>query len=118
VAETNAIAVELEHARFERFVEPDVSMTPDRRSDELDSRLGEAPRGPDNGECRPAQPVETLADERTEVGGERQLLAGSEPSAAPLERVRQLEREERVPAGRLPDAPHCRTRDEVAEPVA
>jgi hypothetical protein len=118
MAEANTIAVELENAGLKRVAEPGVGPAPDCLAYELDRRLGEARHGLCDSERGRAQPVETLLHERFEVRREGELLPGRETSAAPLERARQLEREEWVPPGRLPDTPQRRTRKRAAEPVA
>jgi hypothetical protein len=76
----------------------------------------ESGNNPRNLEPRRREPVEALVHELVQVRGDRQRLAGGQPAAPSLDRARELECEERISAGRLPDPQERRPGENRADP--
>ena len=115
MGEAQPLAVQLHDPGLQCVAEARRGVFVDRRLDEAHGRLGERGHDTRNRERLRAQAVEALVHERVEVGRDRQLLARDHPAAPALERSPELEREERVPSRRLPDAPERRTEQTLAE---
>ena len=113
--ESETLTVELEDPRVERLGEPGVEPSSECRLHESDGRVGERCDGARDFERRGSEAVEALVQEVVEVGGDRELLAGSERAASALERACKLEREEGVAARGFPEPEQCRARERRVE---
>src|SRR6476659_2580806 len=104
MGEADARPVELEDPRVERARQSSLGRSPRSRFDDLHRRASERRDHARNLESRRSEPIEALVHERLEIRRHRQLGAWVDRAASPLERARELEGEEWIAAGRLPDA--------------
>ena len=103
VGEAEAILVDLEDARIECLWQSRVGGAAERRADEPDGGLRERRgHGRDLERVR-AEPVEALAQKLVQARRDGQRVGRSGGEAAPLERQCELQREEGVAPGRLPE---------------
>jgi hypothetical protein len=92
-----------------------VEASAERRLHESNGRMGERRDSARHLERRTAEAVDARVQELAEVGGNRELLAGSKRAASALERACKLEREERVAARGLPEPDQGRPRERRIE---
>src|SRR5512144_3233528 len=101
MGEAKRLPVDLEDAGRERLCQAVVEPSTDDAFHDRHRRLDGGGHRLCDVEAGRGEPGETLLQQLVEVGRDRQALARSEYAALRLERVAELEREERVAAGRL-----------------
>jgi len=104
MGEAKAISIDLQDSRLERGGESSLCPTACGHLDKGHGRVGERCNYLRNLERISSKATEALVNEPFKSGGNRQLLAGTQPAAACLKRARELDGEERISARHFPDA--------------
>ena len=116
VGESQLVLIELEDSCLERLLDPLLRGFGEHVLDQRGGRLRDGGYDSGNVECAPIEVGETLSQELVERGGQWERITGCRGAAAPLQRFGQLEREERIPARRLPEPEQRRPRECHLEP--
>ena len=105
-----ALTVDLEDSGVNRIAQSDFCPAANGRLDEAHRRIGERGNDPCHLESRRPETIDALVNELVPICGNRQLVPRIYSAAPPLDRARELDREERVPARRFPNAEERRPR--------